>query len=193
MLNQTLIVGLNHLLSQNSWARERLRVHTGRVARLSVSPVTLSLGIDAQGYFVLASSTAFDAEISVPPAAVPLFAQGLDRVMKQVSVSGNAEFADSLGFTLRHLRWDYEEDLARLTGDIVARRMAEAMQHIAAWQTAAVRSLAESTSEYLTEEQLLLVRAADVEAFSTEVDALRDDLARLEKRIDRLQSHRFSP
>lgn len=192
MLNQALVAGLNHLLAQNSWARERLQAHTGRVARLALSPVVLGLGIDAQGYFVLASSSVFDAEISVPPGTVPLLAQGLDRVMKQVSVSGNAEFADTLGFTLRHLRWDYEEDLARFTGDILARRLAQTLQHMAVWQASAARGLAESTSEYLTEEQPLLVRTADVEAFANEVDALRDDLARLEKRADRLEPRRVS-
>ncbi|MNC94507.1 hypothetical protein D3C83_113790 [compost metagenome] len=47
-------------------------------------------------------------------------------------------------------------------------------------------NLARSFAEYWTEEQPLIARAQDVEHFNRNVDQLRDDLARLEKRIESL-------
>ncbi len=90
----------------------------------------------------------------------------------------------------RHLAWDIEEDLSRLFPDVVAHRLAEGGRAFAAWQSEAATRLAGNLAEYLTEEQPLLARPADVEKLSREADALREDAARLEKRIERLESAR---
>jgi len=61
---------------------------------------------------------------------------------------------------------------------------------VAAWQRDAALRLAESLAEYWTEEQPLLARPADVGSFCRNVDTLRDDVARLEKRIEQLSDPR---
>jgi len=73
-------------------------------------------------------------------------------------------------------------------GDIIAHRLASSSNALAAWQREAVLRLAENLAEYWTEEQPLLARPADVESFCCKVDTLRDDVARLEKRIQHLSS-----
>ena len=47
-----------------------------------------------------------------------------------------------------------------------------------------------SFAEYWTEEQPLIAGARDIEAFNRAVDQLRDDAARLEKRIERFEPPR---
>jgi ubiquinone biosynthesis protein UbiJ len=42
-------------------------------------------------------------------------------------------------------------------------------------------------AEYLTEEETAIARRRDIERFCAEVDALRDDLARCEKRLERVR------
>jgi ubiquinone biosynthesis protein UbiJ len=88
----------------------------------------------------------------------------------------------------RNLTWDVEEDLSRVFGDIVAHRLASGGRAFAAWQREAVLRLGENLAEYWTEEQPLLARPADIENFCRNVDTLRDDVARLEKRIEHLSS-----
>nr|MCU0803913.1 sterol-binding protein [Burkholderiales bacterium] len=56
----------------------------------------------------------------------------------------------------------------------------------AAWQRDAGERLARNFAEYFTEENPLLARPAEVRRFGEDVDALRDDVERLEKRIARL-------
>ena len=75
--------------------------------------------------------------------------------------------------------WDIEEDLSRLFPDVVAHRLAEGGRAFAAWQREAATRLAENLAEYLTEEQPLVARPADVDKFSRQADALREDAARL--------------
>ena len=57
-------------------------------------------------------------------------------------------------------------------------------RRFAAWNREAAEKLAQNFAEYWIEEQPLLARPADVRQFLTDADQLRDDLARLEKRIE---------
>lgn len=190
MIDQAAIATFNHLLAQSSWARARLRPFAGRTALLATEALALRITIDAEGGFAEASAdTPVDAEVRVPLSALPHAMQGFESLTRHVEVSGNAEFAEALGFVLRNLRWDAEEDLARVVGDIAARRIAQGAASFFEWQKHAARTLAQSTADYLAEERPVLLRPAAMEAFGSEVDTLRDDLARLEKRVERLERH----
>lgn len=104
------------------------------------------------------------------------------------TISGSADLAETLGFVFRNLRWDIEHDLSRVTGDIAAHRIFQVAKSLLQWQWRAARNLALGMTEYLTEEEQAIARRGDVEQFCSEVDALRDDCARVEKRLLRLES-----
>jgi ubiquinone biosynthesis protein UbiJ len=112
--------------------------------------------------------------------------QGKDAVMRAARIEGSAEFAETLGFVIRNLRWDAEEDLSRVFGDIAAHRIVAGTREFAGWQQQAAQNFAENLAEYFTEEQPMIARQADIARFSSDIDRLRDDVARLEKRIQRL-------
>jgi ubiquinone biosynthesis protein UbiJ len=84
------------------------------------------------------------------------------------------------------LRWDVEEDLSRVFGDVLAQRMVAGGRRLTAWNKEAAGKLAQNLAEYWIEEQPLLARPAAVRQFLNDADQLRDDLARLEKRIEAL-------
>jgi ubiquinone biosynthesis protein UbiJ len=86
------------------------------------------------------------------------------------------------------VRWDLEEDLSRIVGDVVAHRLTQTGAALLAWHAVAASNLAQSLAEYWTEEQPLIASRAAVREFVEAVDALRDDAQRLEKRIERLSS-----
>ena len=52
------------------------------------------------------------------------------------------------------------------------------------WQRDTVRSFTQAMAAYWTDEQPLVAAKANVERFVREVDSLRDDVARLEKRFE---------
>ena len=183
---QVPLAALNHLLAEAAWARARLAPFAGRTARLNLPPWRLDLTIDELGQFAVSSGAAPDVEISLPAGAPLLALTGPEAVARVAQISGSAEFADALGFVLRNLRWDFEEDLSKAVGDIAAHRIAGLVKDFAAWQRQAATNLAENLAEYFTEEQPTLARPAEVAGFVADVDRLRDDLARLEKRIARL-------
>ncbi|HEY8856664.1 MAG TPA: hypothetical protein VIM43_04820, partial [Rugosibacter sp.] len=72
-------------------------------------------------------------------------------------------------------------------GDIVSHRLVAGAHIFSANQKKRAMNLAENVSEYLIEEQPTLVRRIAITDFSADVHKLRDDMARLEKRLHRLK------
>ena len=188
MLSSSVIRGLNHLLKDAPWARERLRPFTGRTASLVLKPVEIGLGIDTEGYFTESAGNDPDVSLELPIGSLPKLAGGPDALMSDIRISGNADLADALGFVLRKLRWDGEEALARLIGDIAAHRAVGTARAVATWHRQTARNIVENLAEYFGEEQPLVVKRNALDDLSRSISGLRDDLARLEKRLSKLDT-----
>jgi ubiquinone biosynthesis accessory factor UbiJ len=189
-LSAPIVALINHVLDQAGWARQKLQPFAGRNVSIAMTPFSLSfiIGNDGrlQNHFQ-GSGVPADLEI-VLPASTPLLAlQGSEQLMKAVQINGPADLADALSFVLRHLRWDIEEDLAKVFGDIAAHRMAGALNAFVEWQRKAAINLAENVSEYFVEENPTLVKPAEMAAFVAEVAQLCEQLATIESSISRLK------
>ena len=183
---QPILFGLNHLLSQAGWARDRLKSYTGRQAKLSLGPVVLNLTVSSDGLFTSTVDGSDNPDVSIAlPADAPfrLLQGGVAEVMKAAQVTGAADMADALGFVLRNLRWDAEEDLSKIVGDIAAHRIVRGTESFVAWQKDAATRLSENLSEYLLHENPQLVNVDEFHTFSDEVAALRAMVDALEKRL----------
>jgi len=190
LLDQAALAALNHLLRGASWARARLAPFAGRAARLSLPPFRLDFLISADGLLTAPGPEREDCDVEIAlPVETPFLAmRGSEAVAKATQISGSAEFADALGFVLRNLRWDFEEDLSKAVGDIAAHRIGGQLRSFGAWQAQATQNLAENVAEYLTEERPALLAKRELGAFSEAVNQLSDDLAQLESRAQRLGS-----
>lgn len=188
MIDRLFLSATNHLLARSEWARRRLMPHAGRTAHLDVAPLALDFSVANDGFLAEWHSAEMppDVRLTLPAAELPgLLTDGSASLMRHVRIEGSAEFADALGFVFRNLRWDVEEDLSRMVGDILAHRMVSTGKALATAQRQAVSNTAGNIAEYLTE-QSLLVRREALAAFSRELIELRDALGRTEKRIARL-------
>ena len=192
MFERGAAAGLNHLLAQQPWAAERLKAFAGQCAEFRCPPFPdLRFAILESGLVEEAPEDAASAlVVKLTPSTLPLVLARDEAALKDVVLEGSAELASTVQDLFRQLSWDVEEDLSRLFPDVVAHRLAEGGRALAAWQKDAATRLAENLAEYFTEEQPLLARPADLDKFSREADALREDAALLEKRIERLESTR---
>jgi ubiquinone biosynthesis protein UbiJ len=192
MFERGAAAGLNHLLAQHAWAAERLKAFAGQCAEFRCPPFPdLRFAILENGLVEEAPADAASAlVVKLRPSTLPLVLARDETALKEIEIKGSAELANAVQDLFRQLAWDIEEDLSRLFPDVVAHRLAEGGRAFAAWQSEAATRLAENLAEYLTEERPLLARPADVQSFLREVDRLREDAARLEKRIARLESAR---
>jgi ubiquinone biosynthesis protein UbiJ len=162
----------NHVLDGAPWACERLARFAGK--RLEFRALLLPsvlVGITAQGRLEPASAA--------PAAAVVLLAPG-------VRISGDDALVAELEELARTLRWDVEEDLSRIFGDVLAHRAAQAGQALWRWQNDAAGRIGEALAAYAGDEARLVVRRPELAAFAASLARLARELGELEQRVARL-------
>ena len=168
-----------------------MRRFAGRTARFEVFPLALSLTVLDDGQVAAADASAVPVVTArlTPGLVLRLMARD-GTAWQDIEIAGDTDFAAAIHHVARNLRWDVEEDLSRVFGDITAHRMAEAGRTLDRWGTQALENTGRAFAEYWTEEQPLIAGKRDLDEFNREVDALRDDVARLEKRIENLSPRR---
>jgi ubiquinone biosynthesis protein UbiJ len=183
------IAFVNHLLAAEPWARDKLAPFAGKRVRVKALPLPdLAFAVTAEGILEAAAEGEPDLTVTLSPADLPRLLQGDDAVVRSIGFTGDAELAAALQYLARHLRWEAEEDLSRVVGDVAAHRIASAGRDFLAWQKDAGVRLGENVAEYLTEEAALVAPPAAIARFGRDVADLVDALERLEKRLDRIDA-----
>jgi len=178
---------LNHLLEREDWARRRLQPYSAQTAHIEGGPLQLSMTVDELGAFRPSKPEEVAAVTITLPSDAPFrMLSDPSSIFGAARITGAASFAETLAFVFRNLRWDYESDLAGIIGDIPAHRVSRLLAEAVAWQRSAARRLGMNAAEFATEESGLVTSARELTRFGQDVDELRDDVARLEKRISKL-------
>lgn len=187
MVSTLAVAVLNHLLGEAPWARSRLAAHARKAAVIQAGGLVLRLAVADDGYLAEDLGGQEPAvTITLPSAAPSALRAGVDALMRNARVEGEVEFADTLGFVLRHLRWDAEADLARVFGDIAAHRLHGLLRSAFTGTSRAVQAVEGNLREFASEGRTPFVPRQEVELRADALRLLRDGLARLEKRLDRL-------
>jgi ubiquinone biosynthesis protein UbiJ len=160
----------NHVLEDAAWARERLAPFAGRSIELRAALLpTLLVTITPQGRLE-AGGTAAAATVVFPA----------------LRISGEPGLAAVLEELARTLRWDIEEDLSRVLGDVLAHRAVGAARAVRDWRRDATDRVGEALAAYAGEEARLVVRRPELAAFADSVSRLARALDELEQRVGRL-------
>ena len=180
---------VNHLLRSRPLALERLRPHAGRTVGFRIGPLAFALTVQSTGEVVAAVPGApEDLVVRMSPFLVPRLAAREDAAFREIEMQGDTELAQEVSFLATNLTWDYEEDLAKVVGDIAAHRIAGAARGVARWTRETGLRAAQGAAEYWTEESPPIASRVKVESFVRGVSDLRDAVDRLEKRLERLEA-----
>ncbi len=106
----------------------------------------------------------------------------------EIHIHGNVQFAKQLQDVLDGFDFDWEQQIAKVTGDVIAQPLTHAIKQSFSWLNATQRSLSMSLSEYLREEARILPDKIQIDDFLNDVDKLNADIDRLEARINRLDA-----
>ncbi|WP_454692101.1 ubiquinone biosynthesis accessory factor UbiJ [Achromobacter aloeverae] len=201
--------GLNALLKREEWARDRLARHAGKTVRFSFGRFELSLTVDAQGYAEVADAAIVpDVTLTLDSARFSLARllgeegralarasarERADAFAGMTHISGDAGLAQVVAELAANLRWDVEDELARVVGDIPATRLTQGVRGAARGAREAVRRVGDNVAEFLSYEQGMLANRPVVEGWrggiaraAAGADALAARLARLDARLSRL-------
>ena len=143
----------NHVIGSEPVATERLRAHAGRCMQFHIegwpSPLPpwppLAFRVTPAGLIEwcgddVPAEPALRVAIDAANPALAV-AQALAGQRPKVDVSGDAAFATDLNWLFDNLRWDVQDDLARVVGAAPAREIARVAGGVAAGVREAVRTL----------------------------------------------------
>lgn len=131
-----------------------------------------------------------DAMLSGSPLSLArLLATGDEGLLrsKAVRISGDPMVARDYRELIALAVPDFEEELARLVGDVAAVQIGKLARGFTGWGLDAADRLSRSMAEYLQEESRELPSRAEVEAFLDGVDELAGAADRLEARLGQLE------
>ncbi len=181
---------LNALLARESWARERLRPHAGKTARLVFGASALTFSLTPEGLLEAAEPEAVPDVIltAATDKLAALLSGDTAQRMGAVRIEGDAALAHVIGDLARDLRWDVEDDLAAVLGDIPAARLVATASGVVQGLRGSAWRLAENVAEYLSEESGAVASSHALHAWSSDVRRLRDDAERAGKRVAQLEA-----
>lgn len=186
---------LNGLLALDPDTRARLVPLHGRVVRVDLRGTGLALDFVPAHDGSLRLPGQLEGEPDCVLSGSPLdLARARDPETGQrqlfagrVRIEGDTGLAQRFAEALGGLDIDWEEQLARLTGDLAAHEIGRALRAAGGELRRLRGNAGDSLAEYLTEEARLLPHPAEVECFLDDVDRLRDALERLAARIALLE------
>jgi ubiquinone biosynthesis protein UbiJ len=189
-----LLRGLNALLKRETWARERLAAHAGKSLRLVVGEIwSLQASVGSDGLWQPCDAAIVpDVTLSIPADRLRdlprvWHEQGLSGVAGLTPIQGDAGFARLVSDLAGTLRWDVEDDLSRVVGDVLAVRLVTGARNVVTGTRQTLSRVRDNLGEYLGDESGLAVRSPEFLTWSQRRQHLADRLDGLELRLRRLE------
>lgn len=184
----------NAALNADPETKARLAALNGKVARISLSAPALTFYLlpTVDGLRLLGDYDGLpDVSLSGPLAGFLRLAGGDAGAPfrdNQIAIDGDLELGQRLHRIFKTLRIDWEEQAARVVGDVAAHQLGNVVRAFASWSQSTIDLFARDAGEYLQYERGLLADADAVAEFVRAVDALRLDADRLAARIALLEA-----
>ncbi len=201
----------NRVLADYPQARARLVQHAHAVVCVQVGPIEAGMRVTPTGGVEPLGESGAAADdtrvnLNIPLRALPALLAKEEGATKQVRFDGHgansSELAHTLSTIAQNVEWDIEEDLSQLLAgaglssqwaDIVAHRAVGTVKDTHAWRVEAQQRFAENVAEYLTHERDAFATNDELDQLRRDNQTLRDDVARLEARLNILQSKTTAP
>jgi ubiquinone biosynthesis protein UbiJ len=154
-----LVLLVNHVVAAEPMAAQRLRPHAGKCIQLQLRdipsllswlPSSLTMAVTAAGLLEWQPVATDRADlVATLDASNPVqsVADAVAGRRPRVEVAGDAALAADVNWLAEHLRWDLQDDLARLVGDGPAMQLMRIATTVAAGLRDAVRTVAQSASD----------------------------------------------
>ena len=182
---------INRYLALDPEMLGKLSEFDGKVIKLEMTGInkTLYMLPDESGIQVLADYDG-DADTVLRGTPISLFKMGLvanaaNLLLKgEVEISGDTRLGHKFKNVFSQMDIDWTEPLAGLVGDDLAYQLQQAGTKLGRWGKDSARSVSSSFSEYLQEESREVVTENELEIFNEDVDRLRNDVDRLQAKIN---------
>jgi ubiquinone biosynthesis protein UbiJ len=132
-LQRRVVLLLNHVLMQEPEAQARLARQSGKIVHAQWRAFTMRVAATPAGLLevVPESGTPADLTLTVTETSPLQLAQAALKGDKPpVHIAGDVQFAAEINWLVEHVRWDIEEDFARIVGDAPAHAIGDAVRRV---------------------------------------------------------------
>lgn len=198
LLAATLETALNRLLALDEQSARRRQPLHGKVLQLelrelqpfwlvfSPSQVDLLTRYEGQPDATIRLTLSALPRLRDPNQLTPLIREG------KVDLSGDTSLCNQFAQLFSELQIDWEEQLARYTGDVVAHTLCRGVRQLGHTLQQQGELLRQDLAEYLTEELRLAPGPLEVACFCDDVDELKRRFDATALRLEKL-AHRIEP
>ena len=184
---------LNRNILATTPARELCKKLAGTVVAIRVRNTALTTWfIVKDDHLEVTTETDLEPDVSISGSLLTLAQMAGESDVAAIQ-SGALEFtgdpalADDFRRLLTFAKPDIEEELSGIVGDVAAHRIGEIARGLSNWSREARSTMGDNIREYLQEESRDVPSRYEVERFTANVNALRDDVDRLAARMKRLR------
>ena len=192
-LTEAIETSINLVLKQDPATLEKFASLQGKVIAFELTDLDLSLylfphteGVQVQYLYqgqadtILQGSALAFINMSLGDSTESFFSG-------DIRIKGDIELGQHFKRILDQLNLDWEEWLSGFTGDLIAHKAGDLVRNFNSWGKDALKILELDTQEYIQDEGQLTPHSVELEEFTKDISQLRDDTARLEARLARIQ------
>ena len=187
-------IGSNHLLALDQQVVDRCRGLQGQCIQIHITDLDINLYCHPGSWGMRLSldqpSKPVDATIAGRMMALLSLAMQKDKIstsiQEKVNINGDATVAQKFQQMFTEMDLDWEEALSHYTGDILAFRINQQVRCVGDWARQSMKSLSQTTSEYLREESRLSPTQVEFERFQQQAKVLKQGVERAEVRLRHL-------
>ncbi|MGH1540360.1 MAG: ubiquinone biosynthesis accessory factor UbiJ [Arenicella sp.] len=195
MLKDLINTAGQRLLEQDPQNHDKLEKLAGKAIAFEIkkldktlyfSPTTEALNVGLQAPEII------DVTIRAKPSTLlKISRDGIDNAelsSGELEIDGDAITGQRFAKLLSELDIDWEELFAQQIGDVSARLLFDGLQRLRSWGQETQSTVKQNISEFLVEEAKLAASKTAIDTYLDDVDALRNDVARLAARIRQLRA-----
>jgi len=180
---------INQALHCDPSSLEALSKLSGKIIRIELTDLNLNYTLfpDEQGIVVFSD---YEGEVDVHITGAPftllrLLLQHGTQLSNEpdITINGEINLAQQGLFILQGLNIDWETQLAKWFGSQSAHKLSTALRQCQDYADGQFNTLQRQLSEYLQEKTRHLPKRTEIDSLSNAINTLRDDLERLEKRV----------
>ncbi|MEM6512531.1 MAG: SCP2 sterol-binding domain-containing protein [Pseudomonadota bacterium] len=183
---------LNRSIQDSLTAQELCGELNGHIVGIAVRDTSLAVHFVFDDAITLLSDAPRDADARIVgsiPGLARLAASGDPDAIRRgdIQLEGDIATIQTFQKLLAYAKPDPEEELSRVIGDQAANQLGNLARSVGAWGRDARDTMAGNLKEYLQEESGDVPSRYEAERFGKAVSKLRDDVDRLEARLERLE------
>lgn len=132
-LQRRVVLLINHVLTQEAEAQARLARQAGKSVHAGWRAFTMRLKATPAGLFEVVADDGTPADLALTLTETSpwqLAQSALKGDKPPVHISGDVQFAAEINWLVENVRWDLEEDIARIIGDAPAHAIGDAARSV---------------------------------------------------------------